>query len=87
MARRQPAPGKRHELAVSDRGRAAAGQERHMGRLLAESRSVTTPYLLSTLVAKRAELAGVIAELERRLAQHRADLTHIDLCAGVLHVS
>jgi hypothetical protein len=35
------------------------------------------------LIAKRRELAGVIAELERQPAQHRADLTHID---GVLRV-
>jgi len=40
-------------------------------------------HLVAGLIAKRAELAGVIAELERQLAQHRADLTHID---GVLRV-
>jgi hypothetical protein len=40
-------------------------------------------YLVACLIAKRRELAGVIAELERQLAQHRAHLTHID---GVLRV-
>jgi len=37
-----------------------------------------TDHVISALIAKRAELAGIIAELERQLAQHRADLTHID---------
>jgi hypothetical protein len=40
-------------------------------------------HLVTGLIAKRRELAGVIAELERQLAQHRTDLTHID---GVLRV-
>jgi hypothetical protein len=40
-------------------------------------------HLVAGLIAKRRELAGIIAELERQLAQHRADLTHID---GVLRV-
>ena len=34
--------------------------------------------LISGLTAKRAELSGVIADLEKRIAQHRADLVHID---------
>src|SRR5215469_6348620 len=40
-------------------------------------------HVVAALIAKRRELAGIIAELERQLAQHRADLTHID---GVLRV-
>jgi hypothetical protein len=40
-------------------------------------------HLVAGLIAKRRELAGIIAGLERQLAQHRADLTHID---GVLRV-
>jgi hypothetical protein len=40
-------------------------------------------HLVAGLIAKRRELVGVIAELERQVAQHRADLTHID---GVLRV-
>jgi hypothetical protein len=40
-------------------------------------------HVVAGLIAKRRELAGVIADLERQLAQHRADLTHID---GVLRV-
>ena len=42
-----------------------------------------TDYVVSGLIAKRAELAGVIDQLQRQLDQHRADLTHID---GVLRV-
>jgi hypothetical protein len=44
---------------------------------------MTTPFVLSTLVAKRAEIAGIIAEMEQQLAQHRADLIHLD---GVLRL-
>ncbi len=40
-------------------------------------------HVLSGLIEKRRELAGVIDELQRQLDQHRADLTHID---GVLRV-
>ena len=36
------------------------------------------PHVVSALVAKRAEIAGEIHSLERRLAQLRADLIHID---------
>lgn len=41
------------------------------------------PYLTSGLTAKRAEVCGIIADLEKRIAQHRADLVHID---AVLHL-
>src|SRR5688572_20500835 len=34
--------------------------------------------VVSTLRDKRAELSGAIADLERRLAQYRADLVHVD---------
>lgn len=34
--------------------------------------------VVSQLIAKRAEIAGHIHDLERRLVQHRADLAHID---------
>jgi hypothetical protein len=34
--------------------------------------------IVPVLSAKRAELVGVIAELERTLCRHRADLAHID---------
>ncbi|MGE0258298.1 MAG: hypothetical protein AB7H71_12185 [Alphaproteobacteria bacterium] len=33
---------------------------------------------LSQLIAKRAELAGIIAQLQREIDQYRADLIHID---------
>ena len=37
-----------------------------------------TDHAISRLIAKRAEIAGIIAELEEELSQCRADLTHID---------
>jgi hypothetical protein len=40
-------------------------------------------HVVSGLIAKRAELAGVIDQMQRQLAQYRADLVHID---GVLRV-
>jgi hypothetical protein len=40
-------------------------------------------HVVSGLIAKRRELAGIIDQLQRQLDQHRADLTHID---GVLRV-
>jgi hypothetical protein len=41
------------------------------------------PHVISALREKRALVAGVIGKLERKLEQHRADLTHID---GVLRL-
>lgn len=35
-------------------------------------------YVISGLTSKRAEVSGIIADLEKRIAQHRADLVHID---------
>jgi hypothetical protein len=35
-------------------------------------------HVVSGLIAKRAELAGIIDTLQRQLDQYRADLTHID---------
>jgi hypothetical protein len=40
-------------------------------------------HVVSGLIEKRRELAGIIDELQRQLDQHRADLSHID---GVLRV-
>ena len=40
-------------------------------------------HVVAGLIEKRRELAGIIDELQRKLDQHRADLTHID---GVLRV-
>src|SRR6267142_1610767 len=39
--------------------------------------------VVSGLIAKRRELAGIIDKLQRQLDQHRADLVHID---GTLRV-
>ncbi len=39
---------------------------------------MTAPHVVSALREKRAEVSGVIADLERRIAQHRADLVHVD---------
>jgi hypothetical protein len=41
------------------------------------------PHVISALRAKRAEIAGLIDGLERKIGQHRADLVHID---GVLRL-
>jgi hypothetical protein len=41
------------------------------------------PHVISALREKRAIVAGLIERLERKLEQHRADLTHID---GVLRL-
>jgi hypothetical protein len=40
--------------------------------------------VVSGLIAKRRELAGIIDKLQRQLDQHRADLTHIDGALRVL---
>jgi hypothetical protein len=45
--------------------------------------STSRDHVVSGLIEKRRELAGIIDELQRQLDQHRADLTHID---GVLRV-
>jgi hypothetical protein len=55
-------------------------------RLLAKGHSVTEAKrspIVAGLIAKRAELAGVIVQMQRDLDQHRADLAHID---GVLRI-
>ena len=44
---------------------------------------VADPHIISALREKRAIVAGLIEKLERKLEQHRADLTHID---GVLRL-
>src|SRR6202047_965947 len=56
-----------------------------MSRLLAGGRSVSASkyHVVSGLIEKRRELAGIIDDLQRQIDQHRADLTHID---GVLRV-
>ena len=36
------------------------------------------PHVVAALRDKRAELSGTIADLEKRLGQHRADLLHVD---------
>jgi hypothetical protein len=56
-----------------------------VARLLAAGHSVSASHdhVVSGLIEKRRELAGIIDKLQRQLDQHRADLTHID---GTLHV-
>jgi hypothetical protein len=36
------------------------------------------PHVMSALREKRAELAGMVNQLEQQLVKHRADLTHVD---------
>jgi hypothetical protein len=45
--------------------------------------TASNDHVVSGLIEKRRELAGIIDELQRQLDQSRADLTHID---GVLRV-
>jgi hypothetical protein len=55
-------------------------------RVLAKGSGVTEAKhspIVAGLIAKRAELAGIIAQLQRQIDQHRADLAHID---GVLRI-
>jgi hypothetical protein len=55
-----------------------------MARLLAAERGSMTkaqddhPIAVCALQRKRAEIAGIIANMEKRIAAHRADLVHID---------
>lgn len=85
MARGQPPQAERHELEHCYRCCARRSEERGLDRLLAPERSMTASkdHVVSGLIEKRRELAGIIDELQRQLDQHRADLTHID---GVLRV-
>lgn len=39
---------------------------------------MTEPHIVSALRAKRAELGGHVADLERKLARHRANLANLD---------
>ncbi len=39
---------------------------------------MSEPHVLSALHNKRSELAGILKQLEERLAKHRADLMHVD---------
>jgi hypothetical protein len=39
-------------------------------------------HVVSALMAKRSEVAGMITDLERRAAQQRADLVHVDASSG-----
>lgn len=43
------------------------------------------PVAVAALQRKRAEIAGIIAELEKRLAERRADLVHIDNALRILN--
>nr|WP_294563042.1 hypothetical protein [uncultured Rhodopila sp.] len=36
------------------------------------------PHVISALSNKRAELAGIVSQLERQLGQQRANLAHLD---------
>ena len=59
-----------------------------MGRLLAPEGSMSDeqhPVAVAALSRKRAEIAGIIAELEKQLAEHRADLVHLDNALRLLN--
>jgi hypothetical protein len=86
MARGQPPQAERRELECCHRRSACQPEEPGLGRLLAPERSMTAEKspVVSGLIAKRRELAGIIDQLQRQLDQHRADLTHIDGALRVL---
>jgi hypothetical protein len=43
------------------------------------------PIAVAALARKRSEIAGIIAELEKQLAAHRADLVHLDNALRLLN--
>lgn len=43
------------------------------------------PVAVAALLRKRAEIAGIIQDMEKRLAAHRADLVHIDNALRLLN--
>lgn len=47
-------------------------------RLVLEEEAMAEPHVISALRAKRAEIAGALAGLEKEAAQRRADLQHVD---------
>jgi hypothetical protein len=57
-----------------------------LGRLLAKGGGViaSKDHVVSGLIEKRRELAGIIDQMQRQLDQYRADLTHIDGALRVL---
>jgi hypothetical protein len=61
-------------------------EEPGLGRLLALERAMTAKrdHVVSGLIAKRAELAGIIDKLQRQLDQYRVDLTRIDGALRIL---
>src|SRR3954454_9689501 len=86
MERGQPPQAERHELECGHRRCAGWPEESGVDRLLAPERGMTASrdHVVSGLIEKRRELAGIIDELQRQLDQHRADLTHIDGALRVL---
>src|SRR5208337_1154621 len=60
---------------------AILGQRDNAIRGMAEIRTVTT------LRAKRAEIISAIAQYEKRLAQARADLSHVNACIALFEAS
>src|ERR1044071_4595864 len=86
MARNVQADSER-DTGQSDRGAGDAPQaQRRFLRLLATEPCSMNDHAISRLIAKRAEIAGMVAELEEELNQCRADLTHIDGALRLLSV-
>jgi ISXO2-like transposase domain len=69
----QPPQAERYELEYGHQRCARRPEESGLDGLLAPERSMTT-HVVSNLIEKRRELAGIIDELQRQLDQH---LTHI----------
>jgi hypothetical protein len=85
-ARGQPAHSERHAIPVREGCGATPCEIGSLARLLAEGRSVkaSNDHVVAGLIEKRRELAGIIDDMQRRLDQYRADLTHIDGALRVL---
>src|SRR6267143_1410855 len=85
LARGQPACLERDAVEMDYQRRAVFPEEPGLKRLLAQERVMTAArdHVVSGLIEKRRELAGIIDQMQRQLDQYRADLTHID---GVLRI-
>ena len=75
-------------MALDWPNRPSAPEEQSVVRLLAAERSMTKdehPIAVAALSRKRAEIAGMILDLEKQIVAHRADLLHIDNAMRLLN--
>jgi hypothetical protein len=88
VARGQPARPEPDAVEMDYQRRAVFPEEPSLERLLAPERGMIAAmdHVVSGLIAKRRELAGIVDQLQRQLDQHRADLVHIDGALRVLAI-